>query len=198
MKRALALIIACTLAACSSIGHRDAGIPSPEPSESAAAPVSAFEKAVTRDRIIVAGQPTLDDLKSLKERGIDHVFNVRGAEEMNPEAIGFDEAAELGKLGIGYSIHPIDKPEAYNPALLEAFKQEVDASHGKVLLHCTVGWRASNLYAAYAMKYLGMSADQAVHTLEPAGGWPLSIERLTGERLALVRREDFISAGFED
>ena len=38
-----------------------------------AAPESAFEKARSFDRIVVAGQPTLDDLKSLKERGIVQV-----------------------------------------------------------------------------------------------------------------------------
>ena len=197
MKRAIALIAATTLAACSTLSQREAGIPTPAP-PTATAPVSAFEKAVVRDRVIVAGQPTLDDLKSLRERGIVHVFNVRGAEEMKPETIGFDEAAELTTLGIGYSNHPIDKAEAYSPALLDAFAKQVEASNGKVLLHCTVGARASQVYAAYAMKHLGLSPDQAIRTLEPVGSWPLALERLTGERLALVRRDDFVNAGFED
>ena len=173
--------------------------PAPTASTPAApAPVSAFEKARIFDRIVVAGQPTLDDLKSLKERGITRVFNLRGVEEMKPETLGFDEAAELAALGIGYSTHPIDKAEAYTPELLDAFAKQVEATDGKILLHCTVGWRASKVYAAYAMKHLGQSPDEAARLLEAVGGWPLPLERLTGERLALVRRDDLSNLGFED
>ena len=168
------------------------------PAAAAKAPESAFEKAREFDRVVVAGQPTLDDLKSLKERGITRVFNLRGVEEMKPETLGFDEAAELAALGIAYSNHPIDKPEAYTPALLDAFAQQVESGDGKILLHCTVGWRASNVYAAYAMKHLGQTPDEAARLLEAVGGWPLPLERLTGERLALVRRDDLTKLGFED
>jgi len=168
------------------------------PEAPSTAPVSAFDKAREFDRIVVAGQPTLDDLKSLKERGITRVFNLRGVEEMKPEAIGFDEAAELAALGIDYRNHPIDKPEAYTPELLDAFAKQVEAGDGRILLHCTVGWRASNVYAAYAMKYLGKSPDEAAHLLAAVGGWPLTLERLTGEQLAVVRRDDLARLGFED
>jgi uncharacterized protein (TIGR01244 family) len=193
MKHVLTILAAAALAACAATPKSDAPAAAAAP-----APVSAFEKAVARDRVIVAGQPTLDDLKSLKERGIVHVFNVRGVEEMNPESIGFDEAAELAALGIGYSNHPIDKAEAYTPALLEAFAKQVEASNGKLLLHCTVGARASQVYAAYAMKYLDYTPDQAARTLEAVGSWPLALERLTGERLALVHRDDLSKLGIED
>lgn len=168
------------------------------PTAAPSAPVSAFEKARTFDRIVVAGQPTLDDLKSLNERGITRVFNLRGGEEMKPATLGFDEAAELSALGITYSHHPIEKPEAYTPELLDAFAQQVEATEGKILLHCTVGWRASNVYAAYAMKHLGKSPDEAARLLEAVGGWPLPLERLTGEKLAVVHRDDLTKLGFED
>ena len=84
------------------------------------------------------------------------------------------------------------------PELLAAFAKQVEGSSGKVLLHCTVGSRASQVYAAYAMKHLGLSPDEAIRTMEPVGNWPLALERLTGEPLALVRRDAFIKAGFED
>ena len=188
------LLLTMLLGACAT---------SREPAPSAAnavpaAPESAFDKARSFDRIVVAGQPTLADLKSLKERGIVQVFNVRGTEEMTVENIGFDERAELAALGIAYSTHPIDKAEAYTTELLAAFAKQVDASNGKILLHCTVGWRASNVYAAYAMKYLGKTPDEAAHLLEAVGGWPHTLERLTGERLTLVRSEDLTKLGFEN
>lgn len=191
LRTILALAFSATLAACATTG--DKASPEAPP-----VPVSAFEKAIARERIIVAGQPTLDDLKSLSERGIVHVFNVRSAEEMDPASIGFDEAAELAKLGISYSNHPISAAASYTPELLAAFAKQVEGSSGKVLLHCTVGSRASQVYAAYAMKHLGLSPDEAIRTMEPVGNWPLALERLTGEPLALVRRDAFIKAGFED
>jgi uncharacterized protein (TIGR01244 family) len=194
LRTMLALAFSATLAACATTVDKA----SPEAPPVPPAPVSAFEKAIVRERIIVAGQPTLEDLKSLSERGIVHVFNVRSAEEMDPALIGFDEAAELAKLGVGYSNHPISAAASYTPELLAAFAKQVEASSGKVLLHCTVGSRASQIYAAYAMKHLGLSPDEAIRTMEPVGNWPLALERLTGEPLALVRRDAFIKAGFED
>jgi protein tyrosine phosphatase (PTP) superfamily phosphohydrolase (DUF442 family) len=38
----------------------------------------------------------------------------------------------------------------------------IKASDGEVLLHCTVGWRASHVWAAYLVKEKGMSYEDAV------------------------------------
>jgi len=193
-----ALVLAAALSGCVTTPKSSTATAPSTPSPATAVPVSAFEKAMLHDHIIVTGQPTLDDLKSLRERGITHVFNVRTAEEMNPEVIGFDEVNELATLGIGYSNQPISAAASYTPALLEAFAKQVAATEGKILLHCTVGNRASQVYAAYAMKYLGLSPDAAMRTMGPIGNWPLTLERLTGEPLAVVRREDLSKEGFED
>ncbi|MBK8286929.1 MAG: dual specificity protein phosphatase family protein [Ahniella sp.] len=158
-------------------------------------PVSAFEKAMVHDRVIVSGQPTKDDLANLKERGITHIFNVRAPEEMS--TLGFDESALASADGIAYSNQPIGGATAYTPELLEAFAETMAASDGKVLLHCGSGGRAAVLYAAYAMKYLGLTPDEAMRTMSPTGAWPLPLERMTGEKLTVVRSDALKKAGFE-
>lgn len=148
---------------------------------------SALDKAIVHDRILIAGQPTRDDLDVLQARGIDRVFNLRTAEEM--AELDFSPADVLSTSGITYQHFPVGAGKDYTPELLAEFKAAVDGSDGKVLLHCAGGVRAAVLYAAYAMKYLGMEPDEAMRTLEAAGSWPLPLERLTGEKLKVVRAE---------
>ena len=182
------LLSTLVLAACAT-GTK----PDPAPAD---APVSAFEKAMVHDRVIVAGQPTAADLDGLKERGITHIFNVRAPEEMS--SLGYDEAALASADGITYTNQPIAGAAAYTPELLDAFAKTMAAGDGKVLLHCGSGGRAAVLYAAYAMKYLGLTPDEAMRTMEPAGAWPLPLERMTGEKLSVVRSDDLLKIGFEE
>jgi uncharacterized protein (TIGR01244 family) len=184
--RYLLIAFAALLAACASKG----GPASAPPTASTA---SAFDTAQAHERILVAGQPTQSDLAQLRERGISHVFNLRAAEEMT--ALGFDESAELAALGIGYQQHPVPGGKAFTPELLAAFAEQVKAGDGKILLHCASGARAAQLYAAYAVKHLGLGVDAAMRTLEPFGGWPLPLERMTGEHLSVVRASEVLHTG---
>ncbi len=193
MRHSIFLVLIAALAGC-AIAPESATAPAataPVAATPTTAPApSAFEKAAVHDHIIIAGQPTLSDLKSLRERGIVQVFNVRSIEEMKPDTIGFDEVRELAALGIGYHNHPVAGGNAFTAELLAAFAEQVKASDGKILLHCASGGRAAQLYAAYAVKHLGLSVDAAMRTLEPFGGWPLPLERMLGEHLSVVRSSD--------
>ena len=57
-------------------------------------------------------------------------------------------------LGIKYVYIPMrgtaDHP--YGPKELDAFAAAMAAADGKVLLHCTIAWRASHLWAAYLIR----------------------------------------------
>lgn len=185
--RGLLLALPALLCACATTGTKPARAPAP------AVAVSAFDSAHAFDRILVAGQPTQADLAQLHERGITQVFNLRAPEEM--AALGFDESAELAALGIDYRSQPVAGGKAFTPELLAAFAEQVKASDGKILLHCASGARASQLYAAYAVKHLGLTVDAAMRTLEPFGGWPLPLERMTGEHLTVVRASEVQHTG---
>jgi uncharacterized protein (TIGR01244 family) len=68
--------------------------------------------------------------------------------------VGFDEAALVKELGMKYVHIPLRGTAAnrYGPKQLDAFVAALDAADGKVLLHCTIAWRASHLWAAYLIR----------------------------------------------
>lgn len=197
-----AVLTTAALAACGTapVMH-EAAAPTPVaasvPSPTKSAPgASAFDHAVEHGNVIVSAQPTSADLASLHDRGIERVFNLRSDEEMAPADLGFDEDDVLGKASIPYGRAPVTGAASYTPEALEQFRRFVEGSHGKVLLHCASGARASQLMAAYEVKYLGKSPDEALRGLAPFGGWPLPLERLTGMKLTVEGKP--ASDGFED
>src|SRR5213078_190843 len=68
--------------------------------------------------------------------------------------VGFDEAALVKELGMTYVHIPMrgtaDHP--FGPKELDTFAATMAAADGKVLLHCTIAWRASHLWAAYLIR----------------------------------------------
>src|SRR5262245_28172158 len=104
------------------------------------------------DDMFIGGQPTEKALRELRARGVTTVVNLRMPEEM--ARVGFDEAALVKELGMKYVHIPMrgtaDHP--YGPKELDAFTAAMAAADGKVLLHCTIAWRASHLWAAYLIR----------------------------------------------
>jgi len=176
----LALSALLFLCGCATTGGADKPAASPSP---ATPPPSFFDKSLDTGSLLVGGQPTKADFEAFKARGVTQVINLRTAEEM--KGVGFDEVALVEQLGMGYLNLPIDGSPAYTPELLEAFAQRVSQSQGKTVLHCTSGVRAGQLYAAYAVKYLGKTPDEAFAALKPLGGWPLAMERMLGRPLSV-------------
>ena len=114
------------------------------------------------DDLFIAGQPTERALRELKAKGVTTVVNLRMPEEM--KQIGFDEAALLKELGMTYVHLPMrGSPEnPYGPKQLDAFAAAVASAEGKMLLHCTVAWRASHLWAAYLIRDRGVPVATAL------------------------------------
>jgi len=104
------------------------------------------------DDMFIGGQPTEKALRELKAKGVTTVVNLRMPEEM--ARVGFDEAALVKELGMKYVHIPMrgtaDHP--YGPKELDAFAAAMASADRKVLLHCTVAWRASHLWAAYLIR----------------------------------------------
>jgi len=100
--------------------------------------------------MFVTGQPTERALRELKAQGVTTVVNLRTPEEMTRN-VPFDEAALVAALGMQYVYLPVrgNDQYPYSPATLTKFADAVGSAKGKVLLHCTVAWRASHLWAAY-------------------------------------------------
>lgn len=126
-----------------------------------------FQDAAVRvgDDMFVSGQPTAQALRELKAQGVTTVVNLRMPEEM--ERVKFDEAGTIASLGMQYVRIPMrGTPEnPYSPAAVTQLAEVLKNAKGKVLLHCTVAWRASHLWAAYLIRDRGVAVDAALtHT----------------------------------
>lgn len=120
-------------------------------------------KDVFRHRYtFIAGQPNLELLRELKRQGVTLVVNVRDEKETKDHAaIAYGEEATVKELGMAYLWLPLGDRAAYVPTVLERLKAALQAHPGKVLIHCTVGGRATTVYMAHLVRHQGLSLDQA-------------------------------------
>jgi uncharacterized protein (TIGR01244 family) len=104
--------------------------------------------------VFISGQPTAHALRDLHGQGVTTVVNLRTPEEMS-KRVPFDEAALVKELGMEYVYIPMRGTAEfpYSPAAVKAFAAAMTSAKGKVLLHCTIAWRASHLWAAYLIQY---------------------------------------------
>ena len=151
MATALALLLALPVAAQSVVGKDKTG-PVPNPVNLDTTGMFQAKFVSVGDDMFIAGQPTEKALRDLRARGVTTIVNLRMPEEM--AKVGFDEAALAKELGIKYVYIPMRGTPAnpYGPKELDTFAAAMTAADGKVLLHCTIAWRASHLWAAYLIR----------------------------------------------
>lgn len=188
MRRLRILVTLCPLLllACSASPDRVAATAAP-----VVAPVSALDKLADHGRIAVSGQPTTEDLRVLAGQGYTHVVSVRTQAEMDDRAaVPFDELALAAELGLEFQLLPVGGDQPFRPELVDDLALALEDPQAKVLLHCASGGRASQVYAAYAVKHLGIEPDVALRQAAEFGGWPLPLERMTGIQLQVVPADD--------
>ena len=116
----------------------------------------------------VAGQPDEAAFAAYAADGVTTVVNLRTPAEMSdPDQVAFDQTALLDQLGLRYVEVPIGgEVYPYSPAAVDALAEAIQQSEGKVLLHCRSAGRASQIWAAYLIKYQGLSENEAVRHAE--------------------------------
>jgi uncharacterized protein (TIGR01244 family) len=123
-----------------------------------------FEATIVHvgEDVYIGGQPTELGLREMKAAGVTTVVNLRTPEEM--KKIPFDEAALVAKLGMKYVYLPVRGTAEfpYGPETVTKFADALAHSNGKVLLHCTIAWRASHLWAAYLIRDRGVPVNEAL------------------------------------
>ena len=137
--------------------------------------------------VYISGQPTAEGFARLQALGVNTVVNLRTAREMNSRAIvPFDEAQVLTELGMNYVHIPSGGPDTpYAPEMVERFAAALAKADGKVLLHCTVAWRASHLWTAYLTRYRGVALPIAVEHARQINLGKLPLEGFLGEEIAI-------------
>ena len=148
---ALTLLLALPTAAQNIVGKDKTG-PVPNPVNHDTTGLFQAKFVSVGDDMFIGGQPTEKALRDLKAKGVTTVVNLRMPEEM--ARVGFDEAALVKELGIKYVYIPMrgTAENPYGPKQLDTFAAAMASADGKVLLHCTIAWRASHLWAAYLIR----------------------------------------------
>jgi len=138
-----------------------AAVPFPVSLDTTGLFLSKFAKV--GDDVFITGQPTERGLREMRAQGVTMVVNLRTPPEMT-RSVHFDEAALVKELGMEYVYLPVRgvAPYPYSPAVLEAFTAAMLRAKGKVLLHCTIAWRASHLWAAYLIQERHVPVDTAL------------------------------------
>lgn len=147
----LALSLAARAEAQNILGKGRTG---PVPNPATLDPAGLFQAKFVSvgDDMFIGGQPTEKALRELRAKGVTTIVNLRMPEEMT--RVGFDEASLARELGMQYVHLPLSgRPgNPYDPKALDAFAATMASAKGKVLLHCTIAWRASHLWAAYLIR----------------------------------------------
>ena len=114
--------------------------------------------------VYISGQPSEQAVRDLKAKGVKTIINLRTQGEVdNRKQVPFDEAAVAKEVGLNYVHVPLGGPDTpYTPEALEKVADAIAKADGDVLLHCTVGWRASHMWAAYLVKHKGLSEAEAI------------------------------------
>ena len=158
---AIACLVAAGPATAQDIVH---GRPGPVPNPVLLDNTGLFQDkfASVGDDMFIAGQPTEKALRDLHAKGVTTIVNLRMPEEM--ARVGFDEAALAKELGMRYVHIPMrgTPQNPYGPKELDAFAAAMASADGKVLLHCTVAWRASHLWAAYLIRERNVPVTEAL------------------------------------
>src|SRR4051812_18648934 len=158
---ALALFLAVPAGAQTVVGKGKTG-PAPDPVNLDTTGTFQAKFVSVGSDMFIGGQPTETALRDLKARGVTTIVNLRMPEEM--ARVGFDESSLAKELGIRYVHIPMNGTAAnpYGPKELDAFAAALASADGKVLLHCTIAWRASHLWAAYLIRERHMPVATAL------------------------------------
>src|SRR5438046_855874 len=138
---ALALSVTLPARAQSVVGNDKTG-PVPSPVNLDTTGMFQAKFVSVGDDMFIGGQPTEKALRDLRAKGVTTLVNLRMPEEM--AQVGFDEAALAKELGFKYVRIPMrgTAENPYGPKQLDTFTAVMAAADGKVLLHCTIAWRA--------------------------------------------------------
>jgi uncharacterized protein (TIGR01244 family) len=139
-------------------------------------------------RVYIGGQPSEAALARLRELGVTAVVNLRTPSEMDDRTqVPYDEAEAVDRLGMEYVWVPLggdDHP--YTEAAVDRFAQVMREHEGAVLVHCTMGWRAAYLWAAYLIREHGYELNEALARGEAIAITPPPLEGLLGRPLELA------------
>ncbi len=135
--------------------------------QAAAAPLVEMKNAVkAADHLMVAGQPSREELQAAADAGYTTVVNFRGLDEQG----AWDETEFVESLGMRFIHFPITGKDDFSPERVDAFNALLDELGDEpTVLHCASGNRIGNLFALKAAWIDGADADAALEAGRNSG-----------------------------
>jgi uncharacterized protein (TIGR01244 family) len=132
-----------------------AGQAAGEPASKAAPSASPAKFAEPHAGLYTGSQPDAHDLAQLHSDGVRTVIDLRAAGEER----GFDEAAEVARLGMTYVSLPVAGKDGITPENADALQALLQRYGDGTLLHCASGNRVGALLALGAARSGASRAD---------------------------------------
>jgi sulfide:quinone oxidoreductase len=129
-----------------------------------------MKKGKISDRLSVGGQPTEDDLRSLKADGFAAVINLRRHGEDNQPLDPAAQGAAAARTDLKYFHIPVDSSDPKREQV-EAVRAAINQVDGPVYVHCQGGGRAATMALLAAAPAGSKVAD--VMAQSAAAGFPM-------------------------
>lgn len=143
--------------------------------QSSKIPLDANNPRFPDERLITAGQPSVNDFATLKKNGVKKIINLRPEEEDKT----FDEGAAAKKYGIDYVHIPIDGVRGITKENAKILHDVLAENDEKVFIHCSSGNRVGALLALKKFYYEGKTAIEAFEYGKKSGMTSLGTHVLT-------------------
>lgn len=109
------------------------------------------------EQICTGGQPTMEELETLKAKGVRSIVNLRRASEFNAE----EEAAKAKELGLKYFHLPFDGTDPKDEPVAEFMKVMDEKDHLPVFIHCASANRVGAFWLIRRVLADGWSIEKA-------------------------------------
>lgn len=128
--------------------------------------VAGIPNASSMGRLILAGQPTEEQVAALGEAGVETMIDMCRPEE-RPNR---DEAAEAEAAGIVYKHLPLSGADALTDAYMDHIRSELRAAeNGLTVLHCRSANRVGAVMIPYLVLDQGRGLEQAIAEAKQIG-----------------------------
>lgn len=114
--------------------------------------------------LLIAGQPTAQQIKAAGKAGYRTVIDLRSRLEDR----GFDEEKAAGKAKLAYTNVEVT-PDTLTQSKVHYFLMMLREAERPVLLHCSTGTRSAALYYSWLVLEKGMPEEQALVQAQASG-----------------------------
>lgn len=112
---------------------------------------------VLNNQFYLGSQPTEDDLRKSKEKGIKTIVNLRPKSELT-----FDEEQLVKSLGMNYVHIPMTADSIKNADIDKFIESLSTKTNEPVFVHCASGNRVGYMWSIYRLRHDGLSKNDAI------------------------------------